>query len=121
MEVVLDEESRAKILEAYPPKFSEIICHHVTLEYGVPFPIHTDPIRDIKIVNHCIGDDIECFVVEIKGRSERKDGGVLHLTYSHQEGVKAVKSNQILQEVMKPRIPPIWISGQVKWTKIRRK
>lgn len=96
----ISEESRDFLLEYFPPKFPDVICHHVTVQ----FPIKPDSVRtpmnvnEVKVVGHIVGDGVECFVIEVDGTIKRPDGKIFHVTHSidRESGKKPHMSNELL-------------------------
>jgi len=67
----LSKKSREKLLLHFPPKFENIIAHHITVKY--PSDIMPHPAK-IQVVGHAYEDGIEAAVVSINGRTTRADG-----------------------------------------------
>jgi len=80
---VLDEESRMMLLMKYPPKYSKVIAHHVTLEFGVPSDTPPPNYADVKLMGYTdSGDGLEALVVSVNGSTKRPDGKIYHITWS---------------------------------------
>jgi hypothetical protein len=103
---VLDEESRSRLLKTLTPEFPDVICHHITLEFGVnplrlPVIIEemASPIVNIRGVAR--GDNVEALIVSINNNSIRSDGGFYHITHSldRSKGAKPVHSNDVVNDV----------------------
>lgn len=97
----LSEASRQDVLRAFPPRFPDVICDHVTLIFGIPAtydPNNFEPIETVRVVGYVVGDGIEAIVVTINGSMQRKDGRVYHVTLSldRSKGRKPVDSNQLI-------------------------
>jgi phage gp37-like protein len=105
----LSEESRAKLLRMFKPKFSKVICHHVTIEFNLTLKkyenfveiISTNP--KVRVIGIAEGDGIECIAVSIDGETERADGSFYHVTLSLEPPHKPVESNNLKQKVNKIR------------------
>lgn len=100
---VLDNKSRDRLIKAFPPKYPDVLAHHITERFGVPKP--TEPVRHYGVYVNVIGyaDDgvgCEALVVEVSGKSTRKDGKVYHMTLSidRAAGRKPVDSNRVIKE-----------------------
>lgn len=100
---VLDSKSRDRLLKAFPPKYPDVIAHHITERFGIPKP--TEPVRHYAVNVNVIGyaDDgagVEALVVEVNEKSTRTDGKVYHITLSidRAAGRKPVDSNAVIKE-----------------------
>ena len=71
---VLDKASRESLLRAFPPKFSDVIAHHVTVKFGVPqtLDVLTGFQQIVDVVGYAEGDGIEAIVVSVGGTTKRK-------------------------------------------------
>jgi hypothetical protein len=94
---LLTEASRAEVLSTFPPRFSEVIAHHVTVRF--PSTDLPPPLTSARVVGVSRDERIECLVVEIDGNKARPDGGTFHLTLSldRAAGAKPVHSNEVIQ------------------------
>lgn len=93
---VLDDASRAKLLEKFPPQNDRVVAHHITYE----FPSDEEPPapESAKVVGRVAEDGIEALVVMIDGEKFRPDGKIYHITWSlDPERFKPVDSNQLLK------------------------
>lgn len=105
----LTENSRKILLDRFPPKYRDLIGHHITEKFGVRADeAAPDAPRSVTAVAYA--DDgvmVEGFVVEIDGSDKRPSGGTYHLTWSidRSKGAKPVHTNEILH-MAKP-IDPI--------------
>ena len=103
---LLTEASRAEVLSTFPPRFPEVIAHHVTLQF--PSTTLPAPPTSARVVGVARGARIECLVVEIDGSHARPDGATFHLTLSldREAGAKPVHSNDLIaQEGWEPVTP----------------
>lgn len=97
----LTEKSRSEILSKFPPKYPDVVCHHITETFGVPegteAPAQPESIR---VIGHAFDDDkkVEALLVEVNGTRSRPSGGQYHITLSldRSAGAKPVQSNHIL-------------------------
>ena len=94
---VIEDQSRLQLLEYFPPKFSDIIAHHVTF----CFPDQEPPPKcnEVTVVGYALSQKLECVVVEVNGSVERPSGGFFHVTLSldRSAGAKPVHSNRLLK------------------------
>src|SRR5688572_21480797 len=81
----LTEESRSRLLKAYPPKFTDVKADHITYRFGVTrsVPMPVQPHR-IEVLGYICDDSLECVVVAVDDTYERPDGRVFHITLSKQ-------------------------------------
>lgn len=80
---VLDEQSREALLRRFPPKYSKVIAHHVTVNFGVPSNTPPPPEAVVKVVGYAdSGDGLEALVVSINSENRREDGKYYHITWS---------------------------------------
>jgi 8-oxo-dGTP pyrophosphatase MutT (NUDIX family) len=104
---VLTDASRAKLLEKFPPKFPDVIAHHVTLKFGVPQDSAAPEPADLKVVGYTADDSLEAAIVSVNGSTERPDGSTYHVTLSldRSKGRKPVHSNAVVQQGWEPVEP----------------
>jgi len=95
---VLSQRARAELLSKFPPKFPDVICHHVTERFGVPNGFQAPNDSNVTVVGYASDDSLEALVVEVDGARERKDGKVYHITLSldRSQGRKPVESNDVI-------------------------
>ena len=105
---VLTDETRDALLKAFPPKFPDVIAHHITIELGGKTPPEA---ADIQVVGRGSDDSLEALVVAINGHTKRPDGSTYHITWSldRSKGRKPVDSNKVLEFGWEP-VEPIDIS-----------
>lgn len=102
---ILDEDSRNRLLEACPPEFEKVVCHHITIAMGVTqgklskiqryFP---GEIEVTAIVN-VVGEGVQAVVCAINSESQRKfhhSAGSYHVTISLADGHKPSESNHVI-------------------------
>lgn len=118
--VLLDETSRTKLLEVFPPQFPDVIAHHITVVYGVPKPddefLGTKHM--IKVIGHVQDDSLEALVVQLDGKLQRADGKIYHITWSmdKSKGRKAMQSNDLIKAAgFTPLEQPITVSGEMQF------
>ena len=110
----LDEQSRNILLKTFPPKYPEVIGHHITHQFGVPegTKLPSD-VKDVKVIGYADdGTSLEALVVDVNGSTQRPDGGTYHITWSldREQGRKPVHSNNLIKEQGYERISPIQIT-----------
>ena len=97
---LLTENSRAKLLEIFPPKYSRIICHHITEKFDTPSdePVPQIP-KNVQVTGYIdSGDGVEGLLVKIDGSSIRPDGNTYHITLSISENRKPKDTNDYIQD-----------------------
>lgn len=96
---LLDETDRTALLARFPPRWPDVIAHHVTLASKTedPLPVATAG----EIVGHADdGTGLQALVVAIDGTTDRPDGSTYHITWSldRAAGRTAVQSNDVLRD-----------------------
>ena len=96
----LTESSRAKLLGEFPPKFTKVVAHHITIMFGVDSSALLPAVPEkVEVVGYASNDKIECVVVRVDGKERREsDGKLLHITLSHNDDAKPVMSNDLLMD-----------------------
>ncbi len=93
----IDEEAKKVLIERFPPRFTDVIAHHITLKRGNQF--RPQPITAV-VVGYAVDEaGVEALVVEVNGSTERADGKTFHITWSidREAGFKPVSSNKLLE------------------------
>jgi hypothetical protein len=96
---VISEESRAEILRRFPPRFGDVICHHVTVRFGVPASAKWLPqAAALLVLGHVNDDSLEALIVSVNGTTTRPDGQTYHITLSldRSKGRKPVDANGLI-------------------------
>ncbi len=96
---LLHPADRDRLLTAFPPTYSKVVAHHVTLRAGVKkdFPLPTQ--TEGWVVGFADdGDGVQALVVEIGSTTRRPDGSTYHITWSLADGRRAVESNDVIRE-----------------------
>ncbi|MDE1151565.1 MAG: hypothetical protein PW788_03425 [Micavibrio sp.] len=105
---VIEPESREKLLAAFPPKYAEVIAHHITHRYPAT-PAELPPLPEhVEVVGYHDSGSIQVLVVEVDGRQRQAtldaDGAskFYHITLSldRTAGVSARHSNDVLAAVI---------------------
>ena len=93
----LSDQTRAQLLEKFPPTYAKVVAHHVTLKFGVtsdePLPSEHEGVI-VGTVDDGMG--VQALVLKIGGTSARPGGGVYHITWSLGTGRKPVESNHVI-------------------------
>lgn len=115
---VISPESREELIRLFKPKFSRVICHHVTIEFNVADGFDLSEFISkpytVKAIGVAQGDGVECIAVSINGVRERIDGSFYHITLSVEPPHKPVESNTLKDKVSLIRgIVPITGSFQL--------
>jgi len=97
---VLTEESRNELLERFPPKYSKVVAHHVTVDFGVPATAEAPAPADLKVIGEAdSGDGLQALVVSVNGSYQREDGKTYHITWSLEpDSYKPVDSNALIAD-----------------------
>jgi hypothetical protein len=102
---VLSKKSRRELLTVFPPKFSEVRAHHITVKFGLSKSDQKPHSANIEVVGYASDDSLEAAVVAVNGRTGRSDGSIYHITLSHGPGRKASQSNGLLANGWEPVAP----------------
>lgn len=122
IQFALSQESRQRLLEAFPPSLPKVVCDHVTLYYG------KDSRRKLRlfgpefetgweIVGCASNEDVVALVAAHQGSTVREkfDGKVYHCTHSLAEGHQAKESNLVIEKHgWRPIAERIPIQGKVR-------
>ena len=100
---VLTDASRDALLEKFPPKYSKVIGHHVTVEFGVPEDTELPEDANLRVIGEAdSGDGLQALVVSVDGTIRRPDGGTYHITWSLEpDRYKPVDSNTLIADYEK--------------------
>lgn len=128
---VLDEPSRNRLKHMFPPKFSQVKCDHITIEFNVTeeklaaIQQHFKKINCFKVYGYTNDESLEClsaFVdsTAVYGEITRPDGKFYHITHSLNRDRKPVESNNLL--VARHGVPDhtcatIVVTGELKLIK----
>jgi hypothetical protein len=98
--VLLNPESKSKLMATFPPSFDETFYHHMTIQFGIK-SIESDvgTEAELKVIGYARDDKGEAVVVE---GVPRADGKIPHITLSVAPGVKPVYSNELVKAGWKP-------------------
>jgi hypothetical protein len=106
-------KSREEILTIFPPRFSNVVAHHITHKFKVTEDLGLPTIDSVNVIGYACNENIECLVVEVDGHSTRPDGKIYHLTLSHSDNAKPADSNDLIEDGWKnlPTIAKILITA----------
>lgn len=95
---LLSDDSKAKLLELFVPKFDKIFAHHITTEFGENSKLPIIP-KTIEVIGYSSNHGIEALVVSIDDNTYRPDGSIYHITWSlNPSEYSPVDSNKLLCE-----------------------
>lgn len=94
---ILSEQSKHKILGIVNPLYNNIVCHHITYNY----PDNNEPpmVDNIIVVAEVWDEHMQGLLVRINDSIFRPDGKKYHITLSHDDTVKPVYCNTVMQEM----------------------
>lgn len=94
---VLDDKARNQLLAKFPPKYSKVVAHHITVKFGVPADMELPPQPKVSVVGYVdSGDGIEALVVAVNGSTTRSDNNTYHITWSLDPEKYSPKDSNIL-------------------------
>lgn len=95
---VLSEKSRAALLQAFPPKFPDVIAHHVTVQFGIKLDSDPPKSASVRVFGYASDASLEAIVVAVDGTTMRPDGKTYHITLSldRTQGRRPVESNIVI-------------------------
>ena len=94
----LDAGERAALLERYPPRYAEVVAHHVTFATDAENRELPGRIQAEIVGRADDGLGVEAMVVTVDGDTARPDGSTFHITWSLGEGRRARESNDLLKQ-----------------------
>jgi hypothetical protein len=93
---LVDPGDRERLLQQFPPRYEEVVAHHVTQKFGdhqATVPVETSG----EIVGEADdGRGVQALVVRIGGTTDRPDGSTYHITWSLGPGRQAKESNDVI-------------------------
>jgi hypothetical protein len=93
---LVDPADREALLARFPPRYAEVVAHHVTQKFGdraAEVPTETEG----EIVGEADdGRGVQALIVRIGGTTDRPDGATYHITWSLAPGRRAQESNQLI-------------------------
>ena len=102
---LLDPRDREALLERFPPRYPEVVAHHVTQKFGdraaqPPSETHGEVVGEADD-----GLGVQALVVRIAGSTDRPDGSTYHVTWSLGPGRQAKESNAVIARRGWTRLP----------------
>jgi len=96
---VLTEEAREILKEKFPPKYTEFLGHHVTVDFGLPSDADLPEEAHVRVLGMKDSTDgLEALLVTVNGEEKRPDGGYYHITWSlDRENYKPKDSNMLIE------------------------
>ena len=94
----LDQSDRAELLKQHPPRYANLVAHHVTLATDAEDRDLPPPVRAAIVGRADDGQGVEAMVVSIDGEIGRPDGSTFHITWSLGDGRRARDSNVVLKQ-----------------------
>ena len=91
----LTSKGREMLLKHFSPKFSKVVAHHATFQFGVNENAPIPSAQEIEVIGYASNEDIECVVVKVNGTHIRPDGKIFHITLSHSSNARPVDSNDL--------------------------
>lgn len=110
---VLPDAVRARLLEQFPPKYPDVIAHHVTEKFGVTDDEPVSGPAEVRIIGYVDdGEGLEALVAMVDGNVTNGNGNLYHCTWSldRSMGYKPVDSNRVLKQ-----IDPVNVVEEVYW------
>lgn len=92
---LVDAAERVELLLLFPPRFANVVAHHVTIAVNSTDALPAPTVGDIVGIAE---DDcgVQALVIAIHGSTDRPDGKVWHVTWSLAEGRRPWESNDII-------------------------
>lgn len=117
---VLTDHSRMEILRNFPPKFPDVIAHHITLAHGVPMRELSTYGTEVtfETYGYICDDGLETVLVKpINGSPIRPNGQRYHVTLSldRAKGRKPVQSNELISKGTWSATPLIRLVGVLQY------
>jgi hypothetical protein len=107
---LLDPRDRAKLLTQVPPRYPDVVAHHVTLAVGTKARRPPPSALAGEIVGRADDDaGVEALVVRIDGTTSRPGGGTYHVTWSldRARGRRPADSNDVLARCGWTKLGPV--------------
>jgi hypothetical protein len=94
---LVDPGERDALLARFPPRYPEVVAHHVTLKVGDREAHPPQETRGEIVGEADDGAGVQALVVAIGGTTERPDGSTYHITWSLGPGREARESNDVIR------------------------
>jgi len=97
---VLTDESRKLLIEKFPPKYSNVVAHHVTVNGSAKKDAELPEPAEVRVIGEAdTGDGLQALVVSVDGTTRRPDGATYHITWSLEpDRYKPVDSNALIAD-----------------------
>ena len=95
---LLAEDDRERLLERFPPRYENVVAHHVTLKTEAEKEPPPSEATAQMVGRTDDGKGVEAMVVSIDGTTDRPDGSTYHITWSLGDDRRARESNDVLRE-----------------------
>ncbi|MDB5446574.1 MAG: hypothetical protein JWQ97_1891 [Phenylobacterium sp.] len=102
---LLHPEDREALLQRLPPRYPEVVAHHVTLKFGDRDATPPTETQAEVVGEADDGRGVQALVVRIAGSTDRPDGSTYHITWSLAPGRQAKESNQVIARRGFTRLP----------------
>ena len=90
---LLDPAERTALLARFPPRYPDVVAHHVTQKFGDARARRPPPVAAEIVGEADDGRGVQTLVVRIDGSTDRPDGSTYHITWSLAPGREARESN----------------------------
>ena len=122
----LTPESRARVLQVFPPHFAQELARHITIRFGVFEDANLPPApTSAQVIGYVTdGEGVEALIISVDGTENRPafDPGVFHLTLSLAPGRQPKESNLVIQQYARTVVdPPLPLDVIVRWLEFGEK
>lgn len=93
---LVDPAQREMLLDRFPPRYEQVVAHHVTLKFGDREAQAPSEAMALIVGEADDDDGVQALVVAIDGGPARPDGGTFHITWSLGPGREAKESNDVI-------------------------
>jgi hypothetical protein len=93
---LLDPADRETLLQRFPPRYPEVVAHHVTQKFGDRTATPPSETGGEVVGEADDGRGVQALVVRIGGTTDRPDGSTYHITWSLGPGRLAKESNAVI-------------------------
>lgn len=117
---LLPDNERSKLLTHFPPKYPDVIAHHITVKFPAMSNEALPQGSKFRVVGYADdGQGVEALVIEVDGSTSRPDGKTYHITWSidRAAGRKPVDSNTVITNNGFQNVNPINITMEPKFFK----
>ena len=90
---------RARLIEAYPPRFPDVFCDSITWAYRVEedYSFSTE-VQECIVIGHHRAETHDALQLLLSNRPYRPDGKLLHITMSTAPGVQRAQTGDFRPE-----------------------